>query len=285
MTPLTREQVAYLVQFIQPEKTLALLPGAANLNDALLARLFDLGAETYGDLKRTFAEDARRAATDLLADDGFAAAVDALPFAPGEVVVGLGDSITAERRSWLEILRHALELRRPDDHLQVVNAGVSGDTTTQMVARFAEVVALKPQWIVAKMGTNDARRHGRASTKPLVSLEETARNLELIRHYAATETGARWVWLTPATVIEAQIEEDWFLSSAGLSWRAEELSAVAEQVLNQPDPVVDLRDVLGRPAQKELLLSDGLHPSLEGQKAILRRVVRALSQLPRGRSI
>lgn len=92
------------------------------------------------------------------------------------------------------------------------------------------------------------------------------------------------MWLTPATVIEAQIEEDWFLSSAGLSWRAEELSAVAEQVLNQPDPVVDLRDVLGRPARKELLLSDGLHPSLEGQKAILRRVVRALSQLPGGRS-
>jgi len=279
MTTLTREQVSYLVQFIQPEKALATLPGAANLSDALLAPLFDLDAETYGSLKRAFAENARRAAADLLADDAFAAEVDALPFAPGEVVVGLGDSITAERQSWLEILRHVLELRRPEDELRVVNAGVSGETTTQIITRFAEVVALAPQWVVAKMGTNDARRHGEAATEPLVSPEETARNLELLRHYAATETRARWVWMTPATVIEAQIREDWFLSAGGLSWRTEDLGAVSEAVLRQPDPVVDLRDVLGRPARKELLLSDGLHPSLEGQKAILRRLVGVLAQL------
>ena len=76
------------------------MPGAANLSDALLAPLFDLDAETYGSLKRAFAENARHAAADLLADEAFAAEVDALPFAPGEVVVG---DINAGMQGWRQL--------------------------------------------------------------------------------------------------------------------------------------------------------------------------------------
>jgi acetyl esterase/acyl-CoA thioesterase-1 len=39
---------------------------------------------------------------------------------------------------------------------------------------------------------------------------------------------------------------------------------------------VDLQALFGEPPDPALLLADGLHPSLEGQKAILRAVVAKL---------
>ncbi|ADI14939.1 lysophospholipase L1 and related esterase-like protein [Truepera radiovictrix DSM 17093] len=67
--------------------------------------------------------------------------------------------------------------------------------------------------------------------------------------------------------------------AAGLSSRTEKLGAVLEAVLCQPNPVVDFRDIFGRHGRKELLLSDGLQPSLAGQKTISRSLVRMLAQL------
>jgi lysophospholipase L1-like esterase len=46
----------------------------------------------------------------------------------------------------------------------------------------------------------------------------------------------------------------------------------------QPDPVVDLQDAFGTPPPPELLLPDGLHPSLAGQKTIVRALVETLSK-------
>jgi acetyl esterase/acyl-CoA thioesterase-1 len=52
---------------------------------------------------------------------------------------------------------------------------------------------------------------------------------------------------------------------------------VADIVRRRPEPVVDLQAVFGTPANPDLLLSDGLHPSLAGQIAIVTALVRHLS--------
>ena len=61
-----------------------------------------------------------------------------------EIVVFLGDSITQDGQ-WSEWF--------PD--LNVTNMGVGGSTTDDVLARFDEVVAARPDEIVLLIGTND----------------------------------------------------------------------------------------------------------------------------------
>mgnify|MGYP005846469011 CR=1 FL=1 len=276
MSTYTREQLTYLIQFIHPEKTLAALPGAAQ--EPLLAGLFGLPLATYRQIRESFRRNARQAAVDLLDDAALARSVDRLPFAAKSTVVCLGDSITDDYQSWAEILRHLLVLRRSGDGIRLINAGISGDMTTQMIARFLGVVLERPDWIFCMAGTNNARRHGHSAQEPLVSVEETARSLRALRHYAAAQTAAQWVWITPATVIEEKIAQHWWLGKGNqIAFRNEDLVAVADAVRAQPELVVDLQRVFGLPPDMALLLDDGLHPSLEGQKVIVRALIEALT--------
>jgi lysophospholipase L1-like esterase len=278
MEGLSPSELAYVLQFQHKEKLLAHIPG---VNDTTVAALWGLDAATYRGTRAEFAGHALRAAKDLLADDDFAARVDRLPFAPGDTVVGLGDSITDDDQSWLEILRHLLAQRRPEAQIDVVNEGVSGDTTSQMISRFLDVVLRQPAWILCLAGTNDARLHGRFPTKTLVSLEETAANLDMLRHFGATQCPAQWLWIAPPTVIEQQIERDWFLSPFEMRWRNSDLAAIAEAMAGiaaqGQEPLVNLQDLFGLPPDPALLLPDGLHPSLAGQTAIVRAVVETLA--------
>jgi acyl-CoA thioesterase-1 len=273
MDPFQPKHLGYVLQFEHLEKRLEGMPGATGER---IAALFGLDVEAYRSIRGRYASRARQAALTLLADPLFATQVDRLPFSPGDVVVGLGDSITDDDQSWLEILRHLLHLQRSEEQLHVLNAGVSGDTTAQMIARFLDVVVERPDWIICLAGTNDARLHGSSPAKVLVSIEETAKNLGMLRRFGATQTPARWVWMTPTPVIESQIVKHWMLSGFELRWRNADLLAVRDVMRARPEPVVDLWDVFHHPADPRYLLPDGLHPSLEGQIAIVQRLVEQL---------
>jgi acyl-CoA thioesterase-1 len=267
--------LSYVLQFEHLEKRLEGMPGAT---DERIAALFGLDVESYRSIRDRYAARARQAAWELLAEPAFAALVDRLPFRAGDVIVGLGDSITDDDQSWLEIMCALLESRRGEERVRVVNAGVSGDTTAQMIARFLDVVVEEPDWVICMAGTNDARLHGACPTKVLVSLGETEKNLDMLQHMAATQTHARWVWMTPTKVIEAQIADHWMLSGFELRWRNEDLLAIGDLVCRRPEPVVDLRWMFGEPADPRYFLPDGLHPSLEGQVAITRALVERLAK-------
>lgn len=265
--------LSYVLQFEHLEKRLEGMPGATEEH---IAALFGLDADAYRSIRGRYAARARQAARELIAEPAFAALVDRLPFRAGEVVVGLGDSITDDDQSWLEIMRVLLGSRRAEDRIRVVNAGVSGDTTAQMIARFLDVVVEEPDWIICMAGTNDARLHGAFPTKVLVSLEETEKNLDMLQHMAATQTLARWIWMTPTAVIEELVADHWMLSGFELRWRNEDLVAVGDVICQRGEPVVDLRWAFGEPPDPRFLLPDGLHPSLEGQVAITRALVERL---------
>jgi acyl-CoA thioesterase-1 len=270
----TAEQTEFLIQFLHPEKT---MPWALGLDANLLAPLYGVDVPTYSAIRQQFAKRVCEAAREHLADSSFARRVDKLPFAPGSVVVGLGDSITDDYQSWLQILRELLMLRRGQDAIQVINAGVSGDTTSQIITRFLGVVNLKPDWIISMIGTNDARLHGHSATKCVVSIEETEKNLEMLRSYAASETNARWVWITPAPCIPEKLSAHWWMAAVEVMFRNEDSAAVAELIRRQPGVCVDLQPVFGLPANPALLMDDGLHPNLAGQKAIVKALVEQLT--------
>jgi len=273
METLDPEVLEFMIQFRHPEKVFADLPG---MDENLAAAMFGVDSKTYRDTKNMFAARAEGAADELLTDPATAKLVGDLPFESGQRVVALGDSITDDFQSWAEILRHLLAKARPEDGITVINAGISGDTTSQMISRFLEVVLESPGWIICMAGTNDARRHGEAPAKTLVSIEETEKNLRMLRNFAATQSSAKWVWMTPSRVMVERIAAHPFLAPRQLMWLNEDLEAIADVVRGQPDPVVDLQPLLGDP---DLLLPDGLHPSIAGQKVIVRALLERLSTL------
>jgi lysophospholipase L1-like esterase len=118
--------------------------------------------------------------------------------------------------------------------------------------------------------------HGLKPEKTLVSLAETEKNYHALRAFARDQTRARWCWMTPTPVISAQIAVHWFLSDGQLMWLNQELNERANILRRMPEPVVDLQAAFS-PIDPALLLEDGLHPSLEGQKAILRALVYQLA--------
>lgn len=275
MENLTIEQIAYLLQFAHLEKTHGFLPGA---NDANISAIFGIDVNKYSNIKNQFTENALKAAQDLLTDPAFAKHVDKLPFAAGATVVGLGDSITDDYQSWLEILRHLLKLRRPYDKIKIINAGISGETTAQIVGRFPLILQNNPDWIICLIGTNDSRTNGLDPNKTVVSLSETRQNLAVLHNYVVKNTKAKFVWMTPPPLIPEKIANDWWLGSFQLAWSNENITAVANAVLKQPDPVIDLQTIFGLPPNPDLLLSDGIHPSLRGQKAIVKALITKISQ-------
>lgn len=275
-TPISpRNLLEYSIQLIHIEKTLALFPG---VSDAAIATVLGTDVTTYLEIKESFRIRVRQAAEELLADPEFAELVDRLPFAAGSKVVGFGSSSTDDLQSWFEILRAVFELRRPQDDICFVNAGISGDTTTHEISRFNAVVNQQPDWIICHISSNDGRRHGISPTKPLISPEETEKNLVMLRHFAASQTKAKWIWMTPTSLIEEKIAACPVFVLGQVMFYNEDSARVAEAVLKQPDPVVNLWELFGHPADPELVYWDGLHPSLKGYKRILQALVKELVQ-------
>src|SRR5512139_250831 len=141
----TLDELTYIVQFTHLEKQHADLP---DVSDDVIAPLFGVSADVYRGIKAGFTERACQAAKELLSDPVFAGQVDRLPFSHGATVAAVGDSITDDYQSWAVMLSCALELRRPADHIRVINTAISGDTTAHLISRFLGVVQAQPEWIL-----------------------------------------------------------------------------------------------------------------------------------------
>jgi acyl-CoA thioesterase-1 len=76
-------------------------------------------------------------------------------------IIAFGDSLTAgfgaePGNSYPDFLQKDLD--RAGLHWRVINAGVSGDTTTDGVNRLGEVLAYKPRIVIVEFGGNDGLR-------------------------------------------------------------------------------------------------------------------------------
>jgi lysophospholipase L1-like esterase len=230
-----------LVRFCHPDKILGATRLPGTLTEDAIAALYGTDAATYRALRADLAAEAA------------SPPVAGAPFAPGSTILALGDSITDDLGSWAEILRHALP------EVTVVNAGLSGDTTTDAIARLSRLTA-RSTWAFVLLGTNDARRHGDAPM--LVSHAETRRNLRILD--AALRRRCRHVrWLTPPPIF-APVAAD-----PDLHWEPAEVAAKAQLVRALDPSAIDLWPGFG-PAH---LCADGLHPSPAGQHFIARTVL------------
>lgn len=250
------------------------------MTTANLAALYGLNEAAYTAVRDDFATQTRQAATDLLADPNLAAALGRLPFSPGSTVLVIGESTTDAADSWLEILTHLLAHGRPDDAINLVNAGISGYPTT-MLQRVLSAMLLRhqPDWVVVFAGANDILRYGAGAAKPLVHITETTRNLAELRRLAVS-AGARLIWMTP-TGYDIQRAASYPPFQAQQIWLQDDDAVALDQAVRDrvkdEDIMVDLRNTFGRPPQPSLLQADGLHPTLAGQQAIAKAFAAQLS--------
>lgn len=86
--------------------------------------------------------------------------------------------------------------------------------------------------------------------------------------------------MTPPAVIEKKVSEFWLFKASQTRWTNADVSAVAKLIRQLPDRTVDVHSVFGLSPDAELLLDDGLHPSLQGQKAIVTALVESFQSGP-----
>ncbi len=173
-------------------------------------------------------------------------------------IVCFGDSLTAgagldPSQSYPEVLQKELDAR--GYRYRVVNAGVSGDTSQDGVARLAMVLAEKPAAVVLEFGANDGLR-GQPVTATRANLQEMIEGLQ---------KGGAKVVLAGMTLPPNYGAE--YIKPFEAMYR--ELAAQDRLTL-----IPFLLEGVGGKA--ELMQKDGLHPTAEGARIVAGTVLRYL---------
>ena len=181
--------------------------------------------------------------------------------AAGPKVVFLGDSITAGLHLSADLAYPAVLQRRlaaAGTPFELVNAGVSGDTSAGGLSRLDWLLKQDPAWVVLALGGNDGLRG-----LPLETIEE---NLRAIVERAR---GAGAGVLLLGMRMPVNYGEDYTQGFAELYERIAADSGV-------PFVPFYIEGVGGVP---ELNLSDGLHPTAEGHERIADNLAGVLGEL------
>lgn len=271
------EQVEFL-RYTLPERwsTLERFPVDGAAADLLLRAMMAAGHDDVPTARAAIARDRAERVAALVADATVAAALRRLPFGAGDKVVAVGDSITADRSGWFELLAAALDgLGEP--HATTVNLAVSGSTTADAIERFDLLEAARPTHVLLMLGTNDARGHGRVVRRPMVSAAETARNLAVLGELVTDELGAELVVMTPPSCDAERVGA--FFADLPLGWLPADVDAVADAVRRFPAPVIDVHAFTRRHGDASTYADDGVHLSPRGQQQLAAFVVRELADV------
>jgi acyl-CoA thioesterase-1 len=176
-------------------------------------------------------------------------------------IVFLGDSLSAgfglsESQAFPSLVED--RLRRRGHPVDVVNAGVSGDTTAGGLSRVDWVLRSEPSLLVVELGANDALRG-----QPLENTESNLR--EIVRRGRAA--GAR------VLLLGMDVPTSYGPDYAG--GFAEVYARIAEEERVELLPGF-IREVGLDPS---LMMPDGLHPTAEGHRQLAETLVAAIEEL------
>jgi len=177
------------------------------------------------------------------------------------VLVAFGDSLTAgfgaePGRSYPDYLQRDID--RKGYPWRVVNAGISGDTTTDGLGRLPDVVAQKPEIVILELGANDGLR----------GLPITATRANLERMIKEFQTAGAKVVLAGMT-LPPNYGPDYIKPFENT------YKDVAAQYKTTLIPFL-LAGVGGHP---ELMQSDGLHPTAAGNRRVAENVMAGIEPL------
>ncbi len=126
---------------------------------------------------------------------------------PGDRIVCIGDSITADPDGYVALCRDVIQRAYPEAGIELINAGFAGQTAAEMALRFQrDVLSRTPTWVTISAGTNDAARA--VTGQEPEQMQESQRAFE--RMCALAETaGIRIALCTPTA-----FEDHWQHGSA-----------------------------------------------------------------------
>ena len=133
-----------------------------------------------------------------------------LLFQPQQKLVFIGDSITDAGRTagyapygygYVYLTYLWLAAAHPELDLIIVNKGISGHTSRDLVARWErDVIAEQPEWLSIKIGANDVWRAPQSRWEDAVSLAEFERNYREMLDRTRTTTQANLILAEPFLV-------------------------------------------------------------------------------------
>ncbi|MEO6697639.1 MAG: arylesterase [Gammaproteobacteria bacterium] len=177
-------------------------------------------------------------------------------------ILVLGDSLSAaygieQNTGWVSLLQRRLQQNAP--RYQVINASISGDTTSGGLTRLARALDKhQPAIVIVELGANDGLRG--------LSLEETQKNLAAIIEQTLSRK---------ARVLLAGIR---LPPNYGPDYTRKFHEIYSSLAARYRVPLVPflLEGVAGKP---ELMQQDGLHPRASAQPAVLENVWRVLQPM------
>ena len=182
--------------------------------------------------------------------------------ARAETVLVIGDSIGAgygleEHERWVQLLETKLRKDQPD--LDIINASISGDTTSGGLARLpAALERFEPSLVIIELGGNDGLRG--------YPVKQMQKNLEAMSTLAQ-EAGAQVLiagMLIPSNYGPAYLQRfaDAFVNAA------ENTDASLLPFLLEPIAT-----------ERDYFQKDGIHPNAEAQPLIAEHVLQGLQTL------
>jgi lysophospholipase L1-like esterase len=183
-------------------------------------------------------------------------------------IVCIGDSLTAGYG--VQTIHTWSHLLSQDVRIDVINSGISGDTTSGMLARFYEmVIKHKPTHSIIMGGTNDLSLHlpNNILISNILAMTRYAKHQDII-----PIIGIPTPFFNPEDVIDTKIGSD----ASSLSERIQSFQKALKQfILDDALNFIDF--TLGMTS--ELFLEDGLHPNEEGHIVMFENAKTSLMKL------
>lgn len=200
----------------------------------------------------------------------------------GDTIVFAGDSTTDADKvmtpdglgnGYVRLVRDALYAFRPQENFRIVNAGVSGNTSAHLLARWEQdVMAVKPDVVFCMIGINDVWRHF-DNLDPLdhrITEEEYAKNLAKI---CEKTKGVRAFFLMPPYYLERNLSDEMRFMTERYAEQMRKVAAHYHLPLVELQPDFDAY-MRGRSGQS--ISWDRVHPGSVGSMIIARRIMKEL---------
>lgn len=186
-------------------------------------------------------------------------------------------------RSFPGLVRAAIKNGEASFHADVINKGVNGETTADILCRFDhDVLDHEPAAVFIMTGTNDFIYREADPAGCMENLSEMARR--------AREAGILPVYMTPISVCEKKASRMW-MAGIGIDYEkiSEQIEDFADRIRESGELFIDTGDAWreyacgaeGKPADQPLdgnVWLDGVHPTPEGYEFLADAVLAWLEE-------
>ena len=200
-------------------------------------------------------------------------------------LVCLGASITEDAAGFVTIVRNMLAAGYPERNIRVINAGIGGNRSVDLLPRLErDVIAHRPNMVLINVGVNDAGHgfdaahpdgDGPNGISPAVYEAALTQIVDTLREATDAE-----ILLTTPTIIGEDVDNPHNRQNASLAHYVAAVQRIAKsrQTLLAPfheDFVQALR--AGQSATPDFVLTtDGVHPNAVGSHVLALSVLSAL---------